>query len=60
MPTPNRICVMSEPDVRRAVARMSREVVEKNGGTESKLYTVEVAANERSHVHRPCVRGAPR
>ena len=34
MPTPNRIRVMSEPDVRRAVARMSREVVEKNGGTE--------------------------
>lgn len=34
MPTPNRIHVMSESDVRRAVARMSREVVERNGGTE--------------------------
>ena len=34
MPTPNLIRVMSEPDVRRVVARMSREVVEKNGGTE--------------------------
>ena len=34
MPTPNRIHVMSESDVQRAVARMSREVVERNGGTE--------------------------
>ena len=33
MPSPNRIHVMSESDVRRAVARMSREVVERNGGT---------------------------
>ena len=35
MPTPNRIRVMSEPDVRRAVERMSREVVERNGGTKN-------------------------
>ncbi len=35
MPTPNRIRVMSESDVRRAIARMSREVVERNGGTEN-------------------------
>lgn len=34
MPTPNRIHLMSESDVRRAVARMSREIVERNGGTE--------------------------
>ena len=34
MPTLNRIHVMSESDVLRAVARMSREVVERNGGTE--------------------------
>ncbi|MDE3014788.1 MAG: bifunctional pyr operon transcriptional regulator/uracil phosphoribosyltransferase, partial [Gemmatimonadota bacterium] len=34
MPTLNRIHVMSESDVQRAVARMSREVVERNGGTE--------------------------
>ncbi len=34
MPTPTRIHVMSESDVRRAVARMAREVVERNGGTE--------------------------
>ncbi len=34
MPEPNRIHVMSESDVRRAVARMSREIVERNGGTE--------------------------
>ena len=35
MPTPNRIRVLSESDVRRAIARMSREVVERNGGTEN-------------------------
>jgi len=34
MPAPNRIHVMSESDVRRAVARMAREIVEKNGGTD--------------------------
>lgn len=34
MPDTNRIHVMSESDVRRAVARMAREVVERNGGTD--------------------------
>lgn len=34
MPDKNRIHVMSEADVRRAVARMAREIVEQNGGTE--------------------------
>ena len=34
MPSANRIHVMSESDVHRAVARMAREVVERNGGTE--------------------------
>ncbi len=31
----NRIHVMDEADVHRAVARMAREIVERNGGTES-------------------------
>ena len=34
MPDMNSIHVMSEPDVRRAVARMAREIVERNGGTD--------------------------
>jgi pyrimidine operon attenuation protein / uracil phosphoribosyltransferase len=34
MPDMNRIHVMSESDVRRAVARMAREIVERNGGTD--------------------------
>lgn len=34
MPSNHRIHVMSEADVRRAVARMAREIVERNGGTE--------------------------
>jgi pyrimidine operon attenuation protein/uracil phosphoribosyltransferase len=34
MPAQNRIHVMSEADVRRAVARMAREIVERNGGTD--------------------------
>jgi pyrimidine operon attenuation protein/uracil phosphoribosyltransferase len=34
MPDPKRIHVMSESDVRRAVARMAREIVERNGGTD--------------------------
>lgn len=34
MPAPRPIHVMSEADVRRAVARMSREIVERNGGTD--------------------------
>ena len=33
MPAPHRIHLMSESDVHRAVARMSREIVERNGGT---------------------------
>jgi pyrimidine operon attenuation protein/uracil phosphoribosyltransferase len=31
----NRIHVMDEADVRRAIGRMAREIVEKNGGTEA-------------------------
>jgi pyrimidine operon attenuation protein / uracil phosphoribosyltransferase len=31
----NRIHVMDEADVRRAIARMAREIVEQNGGTEA-------------------------
>lgn len=34
MTEPNRIHVMSEADVRRAIARMAREIVERNGGTQ--------------------------
>ena len=34
MPDHKRIHVMSESDVRRAVARMAREIVERNGGTD--------------------------
>jgi pyrimidine operon attenuation protein/uracil phosphoribosyltransferase len=34
MTAQNRIHVMSESDVRRAIARMAREIVERNGGTE--------------------------
>lgn len=34
MPDHKRIHVMSEADVRRAVARMAREIVERNGGTD--------------------------
>lgn len=34
MPAHNSIHVMSKPDVRRAVARMAREIVERNGGTD--------------------------
>ena len=34
MPDHSRIHVMTEPDVRRAVARMAREIVERNGGTD--------------------------
>ena len=34
MPDQSRIHVMSESDVRRAVARMAREIVERNGGTD--------------------------
>lgn len=34
MPDENRIHVMDEADVRRAVARMAREIVERNGGTD--------------------------
>ncbi len=34
MPDLNRIHVMSDSDVRRAVARMAREIVERNGGTD--------------------------
>jgi pyrimidine operon attenuation protein/uracil phosphoribosyltransferase len=32
MPAPHRIHVMSEADVRRAVSRMAKEIVERNGG----------------------------
>ena len=31
----NRIHVMDEADVHRAIARMAREIVERNGGTEA-------------------------
>ena len=34
MPAQNRIHVMSESDVRRAIARMAGEIVERNGGTD--------------------------
>ena len=34
MPEDNRIPFMDEADVRRAVARMAREIVERNGGTD--------------------------
>lgn len=34
MPDHDRIHVMSEADVRRAIARMARELVERNGGTD--------------------------
>lgn len=34
MPDENRICLMDEADVRRAIARMAREIVERNGGTD--------------------------
>lgn len=34
MPDQSHIHVMSESDVRRAVARMAREIVERNGGTD--------------------------
>ena len=34
MPDEKRIHLMKEADVRRAVARMAREIVERNGGTE--------------------------
>ena len=34
MPADNRIHVMDEADVRRAVARMAREIVERNGGVD--------------------------
>lgn len=34
MPEPHRIHVMDEADVRRAIARMAREIVERNGGTD--------------------------
>ena len=34
MPDDKRIHLMTEADVRRAVARMAREIVERNGGTE--------------------------
>jgi len=34
MPDADRIRVMDEADVRRAVARMAREIVERNGGTD--------------------------
>lgn len=35
MPNDQRIHVMDEADVRRAIARMAREIVERNGGTEA-------------------------
>lgn len=34
MPDEKRIHLMAEPDVRRAIARMAREIVERNGGTD--------------------------
>lgn len=34
MPDEKRIHLMAEADVRRAIARMAREIVERNGGTE--------------------------
>jgi pyrimidine operon attenuation protein/uracil phosphoribosyltransferase len=34
MPEDNRIHLMDEADVRRAIARMAREIVERNGGTD--------------------------
>lgn len=34
MPENNRIHVMDEADVQRAIARMAREIVERNGGTD--------------------------
>ena len=34
MPAPHSIHLMSESDVHRALARMSREIVERNGGTD--------------------------
>ena len=50
---------MSESDVRRAVARMSREVVERNGGTEDLVLMgihrrgTHVAAMIRDEIEQP-------
>ncbi len=64
MSAQSRIHVMSESDVRRAVARMAREIVERNGGTEglvlmgihrrgvqiAELIRAEIEAAEGVHV----------
>ena len=47
MPTPNRIHVMSESDVRRAVARMSREVVERNGVVDGEDHEAEARSEQQ-------------
>jgi pyrimidine operon attenuation protein / uracil phosphoribosyltransferase len=58
MPAQNRIHVMSESDVRRAVARMAREIVERNGGTEGLVLMgihrrgTEIAALIRAEIEQ--------
>ena len=58
MTAQNRIHVMSESDVQRAVARMAREIVERNGGTEGLVLLgihrrgVQIAAMLRAEIEQ--------
>ncbi len=58
MPDENRIHVMDEADVRRALARMAREIVERNGGTEGLVLMgihrrgTQIAALLREEIER--------
>jgi pyrimidine operon attenuation protein/uracil phosphoribosyltransferase len=58
MTAQNRIHVMSESDVQRAVARMAREIVEQNGGTEGLVLLgihrrgVQIAAMLRAEIEQ--------
>jgi pyrimidine operon attenuation protein/uracil phosphoribosyltransferase len=58
MPDEHRIRVMDEADVRRALARMAREIVERNGGTDGLMLMgihrrgTQIAAMLREEIER--------
>jgi pyrimidine operon attenuation protein/uracil phosphoribosyltransferase len=58
MAAQHRVHVMSESDVRRAVARMAREIVERNGGTDGLVLMgihrrgVQIAALLRAEIEK--------
>ncbi|MGD8287322.1 MAG: bifunctional pyr operon transcriptional regulator/uracil phosphoribosyltransferase, partial [Gemmatimonadota bacterium] len=58
MPEDNRIHLMDEADVHREVARMAREIVERNGGTDGLVLMgihrrgTDIAALLQSEIER--------